>query len=83
MIRAIVYTEPGHKKWKLVAESSQAYFGITPALQEFFKDLERKMGDMTAMLSMGEKRSFSKRGGEDFEDGELRDRYDEREKRRG
>jgi hypothetical protein len=66
MIRAIVYTEPGHKKWKLMAESSHAYFGITPALQEFSKDLERNMGDMTAMLSMGEKRSFSERGGEDF-----------------
>jgi hypothetical protein len=84
MIRAIVYTEPGHKKWRMVAESSRAYFGITPALQEFSRDLERKMGDMTAMLSMGEKRLFSERDEEEREDGESdEDKQAEKKKRRG
>jgi hypothetical protein len=84
MIRAIVYTEPRKQKWKLMAESSRAYFGITPALQEFSKDLERKMGDMTAVLSVGEKRLFSDRD-EEFKEGELGDEddYKERRKRRG
>lgn len=40
----------------MVAESSKLYFSITPALQEFSKDLEWQMEDMTAMLSLGDER---------------------------
>jgi hypothetical protein len=54
--------------WRLVAESSKSYFSITPALQEFSRDLERQMGDMTAVLSLGEKRSFHERDGDVYED---------------
>ncbi|KAF1840785.1 uncharacterized protein K460DRAFT_420656 [Cucurbitaria berberidis CBS 394.84] len=60
-IRAIVYTEPGRRSFQLLAQSSKGHFGIIPALQEFTKELEREMGDMTATLSLGQKR---KTGGE-------------------
>jgi len=59
MIRAVTLSEPGTKKWTLVAESSKAYFGIVPALQEFTKDLEREMGKMTASMTVGNKRQRS------------------------
>jgi hypothetical protein len=49
VIRAIVYTESGRCKWQLLARSSKTHFGITVALQEFSKDLERSMADMTGM----------------------------------
>ncbi|KAF1943212.1 hypothetical protein EJ02DRAFT_433334 [Clathrospora elynae] len=74
-IRAIVYTKPDKQEWKMVAESSKEHFGITPALQEFSKELERKMGDMTAMLGLREKRLFN-----EMEEGMLED--GERSKRR-
>ena len=47
IIRAIVYTEPSKGKWEVLSESSKAHVSITAALQEFTKDLERKMGDVT------------------------------------
>ena len=59
MIRAVTLSEPGTKKWTLVAESSRACFGIVPALQEFSKDLEREMGKMTASMIVGNKRQRS------------------------
>ncbi|EUC41419.1 hypothetical protein COCMIDRAFT_58264, partial [Bipolaris oryzae ATCC 44560] len=51
MIRAIIFTEATHEKWRLVTESSKPYFSLTRALQEFSKDLERQMEDMTGILS--------------------------------
>jgi hypothetical protein len=57
MIRAITYTSSDKTKWKVVAESSKAYFGILPALQEFTKDLEREMGRMSEQHGAGKKRS--------------------------
>ncbi|KAI4947529.1 hypothetical protein J4E91_006349 [Alternaria rosae] len=61
MIRAVTLREPGTKKWTLVAESSKAYFGIIPALQEFTKDLEREMGNMTASMTVDNKRRRNER----------------------
>jgi len=59
MIRALVYTESEHKTCKLLAESSKAHYGITPALQEFTKDLERQM----AAFSMGGQNQFNETSG--------------------
>ncbi|KAG9186827.1 hypothetical protein G6011_09935 [Alternaria panax] len=61
MIRAVIFIEPGHKKWKLVAESSKAYYSIIPALQEFSKDLEREMGQLTGLMKIGDNKRFSER----------------------
>lgn len=61
MIRAVTLSEPGTKKWTLVAESSKAYFGIIPALQEFTKDLEREMGNRTASMTVDNKRQRNER----------------------
>ncbi|KAI4660522.1 uncharacterized protein J4E78_005225 [Alternaria triticimaculans] len=61
MIRAVTLSEPGTKKWTLVAESSRACFGIVPALQEFSKDLERQMGNMTASMTVDKKRQRNER----------------------
>jgi hypothetical protein len=61
MIRAVTLSEPGTEKWTLVAESSKAYSGIKPALQEFSKELEREMGNMTASMTVGNKRQRSER----------------------
>jgi len=61
MIRAVTLSEPGTQKWTLVAESSKAYFGIVPALQEFSKDLERQMGNMTASMTVDKKRQRNER----------------------
>jgi hypothetical protein len=46
MIRAIAYLTPDKTTWKVLARSSKAHYGITAALQEFSKDLEREMGRM-------------------------------------
>ncbi|KAH6392826.1 hypothetical protein HBI08_195820 [Parastagonospora nodorum] len=72
MIRAIVYLDADKTTWKMVAQSSKAQYGITSALQEFSKDLERAMANMA---DNGSKRKRSGLFGED-------DYYDEeREKR--
>ncbi|EUC32884.1 hypothetical protein COCCADRAFT_60560, partial [Bipolaris zeicola 26-R-13] len=57
-------TEATHEKWRLVAESSKPYFSISRALEEFSKDLERQMEDMTAMLSLGEEGACAGKDGD-------------------
>ena len=42
-MRAIVYTAPGFAKWRILLEGANEYRGLTAALQEFWKDLEREM----------------------------------------
>jgi hypothetical protein len=72
MIHAITYLDADKATWKMVAQSSKAQYGITSALQEFSKDLERAMANMA---DNGSKRKRSGLFGED-------DYYDEmREKR--
>jgi hypothetical protein len=61
MIRAVMFVEPGQRKWKLVAQSSKAYYGIIPALQEFSKDMEREMGELTASMNVGDNKRFSEK----------------------
>ncbi|KAI1539377.1 hypothetical protein PtrSN002B_008941 [Pyrenophora tritici-repentis] len=51
VIRAIQYTEPGQKAWKIVAETRRPISGINAALQGFTNDLERQMEDKTNDLS--------------------------------
>lgn len=76
-ICAVVYMESGKRRPKLVAQISKAHFGITPALQEFSKDLERELGNMTAMLDIGKrKRTF------DGDGEETNDRDESRRRRR-
>jgi hypothetical protein len=42
--RAIVYLSVDKPSWKVLLEADRAYYGITAALQEFTKVLEREMG---------------------------------------
>jgi len=51
MLRAIVYTESGRRNWKHLARGSKAQLGLTAALQEFSRDLERLMNDMAGMCN--------------------------------
>ncbi|KAI4707777.1 hypothetical protein J4E89_007405 [Alternaria sp. Ai002NY15] len=81
MIRAVTLSEPGTKKWTLVAESSKAYFGIIPALQEFTKDLEREMGKMTASMTVGNKRQRSDRDEGSTDQGEYISGYQRKRQR--
>jgi hypothetical protein len=46
VLRAITHLSADKSEWKVVLESSKAYYGITPALQEFTKELQREMGKM-------------------------------------
>ncbi|KAI4686314.1 hypothetical protein J4E81_008666 [Alternaria sp. BMP 2799] len=71
MIRAVTLSEPGTKKWTLVAESSRACFGIVPALQEFSKDLERQMGNMTASMTVDKKRQRNERNEDSIDQDEY------------
>jgi hypothetical protein len=42
--RAIAYLSADKSSWKVLLEADRAYYGITAALQEFTKVLEREMG---------------------------------------
>jgi hypothetical protein len=46
VLPAIAYLSADKSSWKEVLKSSKAYYGITPALQEFTKELQREMGNM-------------------------------------
>ena len=81
MIRAVTLSEPGTKKWTLVAESSKAYFGIVPALQEFTKDLKREMGKMKASMTVGNKRQRSGRDEGSMDQGEYISGYQRKRQR--
>ncbi|CAA9958697.1 hypothetical protein CFE70_002208 [Pyrenophora teres f. teres 0-1] len=59
VIRAIQYTEPGQKAWKVVAENRRPFFCINAALQEFTKDLEHQMGAKTSNLSVSGRSHFN------------------------
>jgi hypothetical protein len=66
--RAIVYLSADRAQWKMLLEAREACFGITAALQEFTKELEREMGKMAIARIMGDRDRVRKRVGKEWDD---------------
>jgi hypothetical protein len=65
--RAIVYLSADRAQWKILLEAREACFGITAALLEFTKELERKMGKMAITRIMGDRDRVTKRVGKEWD----------------
>ena len=72
----IVYLDEKKTAWKVLAQSANAYFGITPSLQEFTKDLERKMAGMVEKRGKGEEKKRKYEDDDEAEVVETSGRYD-------
>jgi hypothetical protein len=62
-----VYLSADRAQWKILLEAKEACFGITAALQEFTKELEREMGKMAITRIMGDRDRVTKRVGKEWD----------------
>ena len=58
----IVYLDEKKTAGKVLAQSANAYLSITPSLQEFTKDLERKIAGLVEKIGKGDEKKRRRRG---------------------